>query len=201
MEIRLSFRFLAALLGVSAGVFGCAEHHDSLAMNLEWAPKSDPCDVSSTALSAFVGQTLQIMAFSDHRNTTEVGSNVEERTARPVTAMNNVPAFVTGHVADVFQECHVVLAPSGYTRILKGEVTQFYVKEDNDYNGTLILTLSLSDADGKQLWQGVAAGHSKRWGHSLSAENYNETFSESIIEAVKDLMGNSSFLDAVRGRT
>ncbi|MHB8419063.1 MAG: SH2 domain-containing protein [Myxococcales bacterium] len=183
-----------------ATALGCAHSPSSLALTLTWSPSSDPGDVPSTSMEAFVGQTLQILPFTDARTVKEIGANHEESAPRPVITPDDVAAYLTSRAAIVLQASHVNVVPAGGTRLLQGAVNQFFVKEDNTYNGTVVMTFTLTNAQGKTLWQGVATGHSKRFGHSFDPGNYNECLSEATIEVFHDLLKNPDFLAAAHGR-
>jgi hypothetical protein len=187
----------AVLTLVFAAPLRCHHEARSLALHLSWTPTSDASDGSSSTLDAFLNQKLQLLPFTDSRSQADIGENDEQTMPRPVTTPDDIPGYLTQHLGQALQGAHVNVVPTGGTRTLQGTLNQFFVKEDNMYNGTVILTFTLNDAQGKQLWQGVATGHSKRFGHSFSADNYNDTLSEATMEAVRDLLKNPSFLAAV----
>ncbi len=86
---------------------------------------------------------------------------------------------------------------SGGTRVLKGELKQFYVDETDTYKGDVRLLVTLTDASGKAVWTGTTGGTSTRFGRSYKAENYYETLSDSLIEATYNLLKNPGFHDAL----
>ena len=45
----------------------------------------------------------------------------------------------------------------------------------------------------------MASGGSKRFGRSYKAENYYETLSDSVVEAVYKMLSSSEFMAALRG--
>jgi hypothetical protein len=186
-----------------------------LSMSLAWRPTSDINDPPSVfnpdrwnhdytkdlpPTDAFDGVKLQLLPFVDKRKEKDVGANVEEHFPRAVATTDDVAAFVTAHFGDVLQSAHVNVVDSDSNCTLKGEVRTFFVQEDNTYKGSVFLGLTLSDSHGREIWQGTANGRSKRFGHSLSAENYSETLSDALVDAVADLLKSPSFQKAARSQ-
>ncbi len=186
-------------LGLVLVLAGC--HHsrpDSLVMNLSWSPTGDSNDVSSAVADAFLNQRVVIAPFGDVRQVREIGKNIEHSDhPLPVTTPDDVAKFVGDHVGSVLQSCRVTVVPSGGTRTLRGDVVEFFTQEENTYQSTVTIRFSLMDAAGKELFLGTGTGHAKRFGHSLDPENYSETLSEGVAEAVRDLLKNPAFLSAV----
>ncbi|MHB8416695.1 MAG: hypothetical protein ACYDCL_01375 [Myxococcales bacterium] len=190
---------------------------DSLDMALTWQPTSHLDDGpslfsadrwnGSTATADFLrlatmaveGQSLQLLPLADERTVTNIGENTEKKTPRPVTTSSQVAAFVTQHLADALQELHASIVDRDGSRQLGGSVKQFFVNEESSYRGTVVLQLTLTDAKGRALWTGSATGHAEHNGHSFSAENYAETLSDSVVDAVRDLFKSQAFLDAFHG--
>ncbi|MHB8419384.1 MAG: hypothetical protein ACYDCL_15005 [Myxococcales bacterium] len=146
------------------------------------------------------GLRFQVLPFVDRRQEKEVGANHELSWTRRFTTQDDVTAFVTQHFAEVLGQAHLDVVDKGGSRLLKGELLTFFVDEGNTYQGTVRLRLTLTGAQGNVLWTGIALGRSKRFGHSMSEENYNETFSDSIVDAAADLLKNRGFLRAAGGK-
>ena len=49
------------------------------------------------------------------------------------------------------------------------------------------------------MWTGITRGTSTRFGRSYSAENYYEALSDSLVDAVHNLMGSAAFHSALDG--
>jgi hypothetical protein len=213
----MSFRRLltCSLLACAALATRSADaREDHLTVALAWRPTSDVNDLPSVfsperwthdfskdtpPSDAFDGLTVQVLPFVDKRKEKDLGSNTEERWPRPILTNDDVAGFVSAHLGEVLQSAHVNVGDSGANRQLKGEVVRFFVTEDNNYVSTVLLQVTLTDAHGHELWQGTANGHSRRFGHSMSEENYNETLSDGLVDAVADLLKNHSFQRAVQG--
>jgi hypothetical protein len=155
-------------------------------------------DMSGQVMDAFSGQSVQIMPLADTRTQKDaIGSNVEKSDPRPVTTKDDVALFVTEHVGDVLKACHVNVVSGGGSRVLKGEVLEYFTKEDNRYNASATLKFTLTDAGGKEIWSGLVVGKQNKFGHSFSADNYNECLSDALVRAVHQLLTNQAFLTAV----
>ncbi len=81
--------------------------------------------------------------------------------------------------------------------MISGDVRSFFVSEDNTYMGDVALKVRVTDNSGTVLWEGVAAGTESRWGRSYKKDNYYETLSDSLINAVNRLLSTPAFLVAL----
>ncbi len=141
---------------------------------------------------------LQVPKLADGRqNPTLLGENKEKARPRLITTPDDVPAFVTQHMKQIIAAAGLDVVDSGGTRVLKGELKQFYVDETDTYKGDVRLMVTLTDANGKAVWTGTTGGTSTRFGRSYKAENYYETLSDSLIEATYNLLKNPGFHDAL----
>jgi hypothetical protein len=173
----------------------------SLAMPLNWSPTESLKDVQPGALEAFAGQRVMVPDFKDQRtDASKIGSNVEDANPRPVSTTDDVAAFVTAHFSAVLEANGVVLVKGNATRVIRGVVLEFFVTESDTYKGKVVVEITLEDARGRELWRGKATGESQRFGRSLSADNYNETLSDSIVGVVRDLTTQPAFQAAMRAK-
>jgi hypothetical protein len=65
------------------------------------------------------------------------------------------------------------------------------------YNGEFELRVEAFDKSGKNIWIGTTKGSSSRFGRSLKPQNYNETFSDALLDAVSALFKEQSFISAL----
>ena len=56
----------------------------------------------------------------------------------------------------------------------------------------------MNDASGRQLWKGTVNGTAKRFGRSLNPENYQEVFSDAMVNLVEGLLNNAGFRAALK---
>jgi hypothetical protein len=165
---------------------------------LVWKPTTNIASVGSVDLTGLANTKLQVANVVDGRqNRALLGQNKEKSTPRIITTPDDVPAFVTGHMKEIISATGITVADSAPTRILKTELKQFYVEETDTYKGDVRMVVTLTDASGKSLWNGTTGGSATRFGRSYKAENYYETLSDSLIEAVFNLVRNPGFHDAL----
>jgi hypothetical protein len=169
---------------------------------LVWKPTTSVAKLGAVDLTGLANSKLQIDPVTDNRSDPGfIGQNSEKQPARKVTTPDNVSAFVTDHMRKLFGSGGINVVDSGGTTVLKSEIQQFFVEETETYKGDVRLKVTLSDASGKQLWTGITGGTSTRFGRSYKAENYYETLSDSVIEAVYNLLQNPGFRAALAARS
>jgi hypothetical protein len=141
---------------------------------------------------------LQIDPFTDTREDPSfLGQNLERKVPRKVTTPDNVAAFVTEKVKMLIRRSGFYVVDSGGTAILKADIKSFSVDETETYKGDVSLAVSVTSPSGELRWQGLAEGHAERFGHSYRDDNYYETLSDSLIDAVHDLVEKPGFRKAV----
>jgi hypothetical protein len=109
-----------------------------------------------------------------------------------------VSAYIGQNLANVLQSDGVRIVPGGGSRGLSLSVAEFNVTEENTYQGSVTLRATLTNASGQTLWQGTIRGTSHRFGRSLNVENYQETFADSTLDALRALMRNLEFQAAAK---
>jgi hypothetical protein len=128
----------------------------------------------------------------------QIGENNEGKDIVPVYTMSDVPAFVRERVTAQLKTIGLdVTAADRGDRVLKSELTEFWVSEGKRYHGSIGLRVSLTDAGGKELWSAVLNGSSDNFGRSLKAENYNESLSDAIQDLAAKLAGAPGFRAAI----
>ena len=117
-----------------------------------------------------------------------------------MTTPDNVAAFVTEKAKMLISGAGFYVVDSGGTVIVKTDIKSFSVDETQTYKGNVSLAVSVTSLSGTLLWQGITEGHTERFGHSYRDDNYYETLSDSLIEAVRSLLENPGFRKAVGAR-
>jgi hypothetical protein len=167
---------------------------------LVWKPTAEVRPTPG-ALDAILNANVQFDTFKDVRKQPElIAENREETTAKPVTTRDNVADFVTKHVRGVFDQLGLKTVDTNGDAIISGEVRQFFVDETTTYKGHVVLLVNVRNRAGRTVWSGSAPGTASRFGHSYSAENYYEVFSDSLVNAVSTLLQNPEFQNAL-GKT
>lgn len=185
--------FIALLVG------GCAHMDLSNGIPLVWKPTTIVARTDTIDLTGRENARLRVEVTDNRSDSGLIGRNTEKLPPRNVTTPDNVAAFVNEHLSQLISGTGLIEVDSNGTSILKAEILQFFVQESEIYNGEVRLKVTLIDRGGNPVWTGITSGASTRFGRSYSAENYYETLSDSLIEAVHHLMQNASFRSALAG--
>jgi hypothetical protein len=164
---------------------------------LRWKPTSEP------RLGAMqMSQTpIQFETFQDVRdNKDAIGENLEDDKPRPVTTTDDVGAFVSSHMRELFDHAGLKTVDSNGTVTIKGEVRQFFVRETTTYKSAVAVHLTVVSPDGRTLWSGLASGQATRFGRSYNLENYYGVLSDGIVNAVSSMLQSADFQKALSGR-
>jgi hypothetical protein len=163
---------------------------------LQWKPTSE-LRLGAMQMPAAL---IQFESFQDARdNKDAIGENLEDDKPRPVTTSDDVGAFVSAHMRELFDHAGLKTVDSNGAVIIKGEVKQFYVRENATYESEVAIHLTLTGHDGKPLWSGVATGDATRFGRSYQLENYYEVLSDAVVNAVSSMLQSADFQKALSG--
>jgi hypothetical protein len=190
MRARVLFLVLAATFGAQA--------HAALLVSipLQWRPTSD-LRLGAAQMSQ---ASVHFDVFRDMRaNKQAIGENREDQQPKPVTTSDDVGSFVSTHMRELFESAGLKTVDSGGTVTLKGEVTQFFVRETTLYRSEVAVHLTVVGRDGKVLWSGTASGEAKRFGRSYEAEDYYEVLSDAIVNTVSSMLQSAPFQKALSG--
>jgi hypothetical protein len=164
---------------------------------LEWKPTSD-LRLGSTQMTA---ATVQFEPFKDERDMPQkIGENREDDKPKPVTTQDDVGAFVSKHMRELFTKAGIKTVDAGGDVIVKGEVRQFFVRETHTYQGEVAVHLTVVGKDGATLYSGVAPGDASRFGRSYLLENYYEVLSDALVNATSSTLQSGEFQKALSGR-
>jgi hypothetical protein len=182
-------RLLLVLLVATASAYArpaLLEH-----VHLQWRPTSE-----LRLGAAQMPQThIQFLPFQDVRSDKEaIGENLEDDQPK-----DDVGAFVGAHVRELFDHAGLKTVDSDGDVIIKGEITQFYVRETNLYKSEVAVHLTVVDRTGKTLWAGLASGDADRFGRSYRIENYYEVLSDAIVNTVSSMLDSAPFQSALSG--
>jgi Uncharacterized lipoprotein len=190
MRVRLCVVLFAVAFGAQAKS-SLLEH-----VPLQWKPTSE--------LQLGTVQTpqtpIQFEMFQDVRdNKLAIGENDEDTQPKPVTTSDDVGAFVSTHMRELFQRAGLKTVDSDGAVTIKGEVRQFFVRETNTYQAEVAVRLTVVNSNGKTLWSGLASGDSSRFGRSYKLENYYEGLSDAIVNTVSSMLQSAQFQAALSG--
>ncbi len=164
---------------------------------LAWKPTSD-LRLGTTQMTE---ATVQFEPFEDVRDMPQkIGENREDDTPKPVTTQDDVGAFVSKHMRELFTKAGIKTVDAGGDVIVKGEVRQFFVRETHTYQGEVAVHLTVVGKDGATLYSGVAPGDASRFGRSYLLENYYEVLSDALVNATSSTLQSGEFQKALSGR-
>jgi hypothetical protein len=164
---------------------------------LEWQPTSD-LRLGATQMTA---AAVRFEPFKDLRQMPEqIGENREDDTPKPVTTKDDVGAFVSKHMRELFNKAGIRTVDTDGDVVVKGEVRQFFVRETHSYKAEVAVHLTLVGKDGATLWSGVAPGEASRFGRSYLLENYYEVLSDAVVNATSSTLQSAEFQKALSQR-
>ncbi len=164
---------------------------------LQWKPTSQ-ISLGGAQISQ---APIQFESFKDTRQKPElIGENREDDTPKPVTTKDDVGAFVSTHMRELFQRAGLNTVDSNGAVLVKGEVRRFFVGETSTYQGEVEVHLTLMSRDGTKLWSGTASGDAKRFGRSYKLENYYEVLSDALVNTVSSILQSDQFQKAMSSR-
>ena len=144
--------------------------------------------------------TIQFETFQDARKDKEaIGENLEDDKPKPVTTNDDVGAFVSNHMRELFDRAGLKTVDSDGAVTIKGEVKQFFVREAATYKSEVAVRLTLVSREGRTLWSGLASGDASRFGRSYKLENYYEVLSDAIVNTVSSMLESAEFQRALTG--
>jgi hypothetical protein len=162
---------------------------------LQWRPTSQ---LSTFGTVETAQLPIQFETFTDARDKPElIGENREDDKPKPVTTSDDVGAFVSAHMRELFSKAGLNTVDSDGAVIIRGEVRQFFVAETSTYEAAVAVHLTLIGRNGKTLWSGTASGDAKRFGRSYKAENYYEVLSDSIVNTASSMLQSAEFQKAL----
>lgn len=161
---------------------------------LKWKPTSD-LRLGATQMTT---EPVQFEPFKDVREMPEsIGENREDDKPKPVTTKDDVGAFVSTHMRELFSKAGIKTVDSDGSVIVKGEVRQFFVGETNTYKAEVAVHLTVVGKDGTTLYSGVAPAEVSRFGRSYKLENYYEVLSDAVVNATSSALQNTEFQKAL----
>ena len=170
-------------------------------MPLVWKPTTELSEIGPVNLTGLSGRKLELAPIVDVReDKSKVGENAEKAGASvSVSTKDDVPAWVSDQLRFVFGKVGLDFVPSGGDSKVTLELRRFFVTEKDTYDGEITVKVTIADAAGKVVYEGMASGGSTRFGRSFKPDNYNETLSDAVIDLVKKLVASSDFMAALRG--
>jgi hypothetical protein len=190
-------RALFTLMLLSVALVGHAKTDLLTHVPLQWRPTSE----LASGTADMDATPIRFETFQDVRNDKEkVGENLEDDPAKPVTTTDDVGAFVSSHMRQLFDRAGLKTVDSDATVTIKGEVRQFFAREKSTYSSQVEVQLVLVDRDGNTIWKGLASGEATRFGRSYRIENYYEVLSDAVVNTVSSMLRSAEFRAALSRR-
>ena len=132
----------------------------------------------------------------------EVGKNSEkkEKEVSIISKESNGPSYLVNKAFNkelkgiVFT---VVSEKAQADRILGGTIIKFWCEETSLYQAVVRIKVEVKDKNGKVIFGKIYAETVKRFGRSLSEENYNETFSEAARHMIEAMFADNEFIKSL----
>lgn len=183
-----------ALLVAGCGHMATSDHASTIP--LIWKPTKSYAQSGTTDTTGRARASLRVEVTDNRGDPKIIGRNSEKIPPRKVTTRDNVAAFVSEHMKEVISSNGADVDDTGPV-ILKVEIQQFLVEETEIDRGDVRLKVKLVNSSGNDVWTGVTRGTSILFGRSYSAENYYEALSDSLVDAVRNLMRSETFHSAL----
>ena len=185
-------RIFPGLLAVMLGSLALAA--PLVNVPLKWKPTSD-LRLGAMQMTA---AAVQFEPFKDVREMPQrIGENREDDTPKPVTTPDDVGAFVSTHMRELFDHAGIKTVDNNGDVVVKGELRQFFVRETHTYKAEVAVHLAVVGRDGATLWSGVAPGEATRFGRSYLLENYYEVLSDAVVNATSSMLQSPEFQKAL----
>jgi hypothetical protein len=185
------------LLIAGCSHMGMNDGDSGSAIPLVWKPTTSMAQSGTIELTGRANARVRVEVTDSRDDPALIGRNSEKLPPRKVTTPDSVRAFVNEHLSQLISGAGVIDVDNSGPVILKADIQQFFVEETETYSGDVRLKVTLTDSSGRSVWTGLTSGASMRFGRSYSAENYYEALSDSLVDAVRNLMRSATFRDAL----
>lgn len=168
---------------------------DKKEIKLEYKPtsvvKNGPTNIGN--LKIFID------AFKSDDSGNEIGKNSEDekKSISIVSKEANGPVYLVNKAFNKeFKGIGftVVSEKAQADRILGGTIIKFWCEETSLYQAVVRLKVEVKDKNGKVIFSKIYAETAKRFGRSLSEENYNESFSEATRHMIETMFADNEFI-------
>lgn len=184
------------LMGAGTGCGG--DNPSSLSVPMTWKSTSD-FDTAGFA-GTLPDSAIYVAPVTDKRtNKDQIGENKEEDLPVPIYASGEPAELVTNGLREYLKMAGLNVVDDRATadRIVTADLNRFWVTETGTYKGEVVATVYVKDKGGRVLWKGTGNGSVGKWGRSLNPENYQEIYSDAIIEVVESVLNQPGFHKAL----
>jgi hypothetical protein len=188
---------IGAILVPAVLLVGCSRFASEKRLALRFTPKENVTANIPASEGLSSSRAIEVLPLTDARALSDrslVGENREHSTAVPIRATSSVEEFATVVLRKCLGEWGVRLGSGDL--LLRGEITNLLVTEDQTYSTAVSIRFRLEDRSGNALWEGVVMGDAHQWGSSFKEENYNEEISDALKRTYANLVSNAGFQKA-----
>lgn len=207
---------LAGPPAVLAGLLSGTESPDSVP--LAWRPSAPEGGIrpGMIDLAGFGGVRIRIDRFDDLRegDKTRLGTRTDKKGTTEVSTPDDVPKFVTDRVVAALDRLGLTVVDDRRLRAwgaeltpreapvvrLRGQMLGLRVEQGERLEAEARLGVVVEDADGMPIWSGSSAGRAGREARRYSLEDWQETLSDALAEAIAQLARSEDFVRALSGR-
>jgi len=132
-----------------------------------------------------------------------VGENTED-SDRPITIYSKeaseAAAFAKAALVKELSNAGMAIntAQANADRVIKITLVKFWCQETETYKSVIRVKVSIQDQYGKELYAAIYTGSAQNFGRSLSAENYNQTFSDSVAGVAEEMLKDQALIKALK---
>lgn len=183
---------------LSIGLLGCSTERGPFYVPLIPKPTEDGYSGNIPVNTS----TLWVEVLDKRENGTQIGQNVEDEDKPAIPIFSRVGDSPTNFVLAILNkqlkdleistvqtasasECHLVL-----------NLTHFWSEEAPSYHANVRFKAEVMVSD-RVVWRGIFQGECKRFGSSLSTDNYRETLSDATIHAINKMFSDPGFRTAI----
>lgn len=169
---------------------------------LAWRPTTTLGEKSSIELTGLFKVKLEVSLTDSRAQPNLIAENREDEEddgILPVTTKDVVADWLETRVGEQLGAYGLNIVASGGDLVVEGEIRRFMVTETETYQADIGILVTVRDAQKKELWQGMVNGSAERFGRSYKLENYHESISDAVLEAVHSMLENEGFRKALKG--
>ncbi len=171
---------------------------DKKEIKLEYKPTA----VIKKGPTAIGNLKIFIDDFKSDDSGNEVGKNSEkkEKEVLIISKESNGPSYLVNKAFNKeFKGIGftIVSEKAQADRILGGTIIKFWCEETSLYQAVVRIKLEVKDKNGKVIFSKIYAETAKRFGRSLSEENYNESFSEATRHMIETMFTDNEFIKSL----
>lgn len=187
---------IAFVIGII--LFGCVSRGGMDAVPLLWKPTVEPKKYWHPDLTKL---QLSVGGFRDMRaDKSLIGMNFQDpHDVKKVKTGDDVGKWVSLMTKKTMVDYGISTLDSS-NLVMTGDIVEFMVQEGEDYKANVNIEFRITGRSGNELWTGMVNGSSTRFGRSFNIENYYESLSDAVIDAVGRLVEGTDMVKTLVAR-